>query len=69
MQYKEKDIIKEEGLFWILSQKNKAYYVMKTGVTHSTSIASFDHTPDGLSLAEAYFNYQVKREKEKNNPV
>lgn len=69
MQYKEKDIIKEEGSFWILSQKNKAYHVMKTGITHSTSIASFTYDPDGLSLAEAYFNYQVNREKEKNNPV
>lgn len=62
---KESDILKEAGSFWIYSQKNKAYHVMKIGVTSSESIASFPYDPDGLSLAEAYFNYQVKREKEK----
>lgn len=62
---RENDIIAEEGSFWIYSQKNKAYHVMKIGATASSSIASFPFNPDGLSLAEAYFNYQVKREKEK----
>jgi len=60
---KERDIFREAGSFWIYSDKNKAYHVMKIGITHSKSIASFEFSPDGLSLAEAYFNYQVKREQ------
>lgn len=62
---KESEIIREDGSFWIWAQKSKAYHVMKTGISCSESIASFAFNPDGLSLADAYFNYQVKREKEK----
>lgn len=64
MSYKESDIMFEAGSFWVLKDTNKkAYHVMKTGVTHSTSIASFELNDDGFTLAEAYFNYQVNREE------
>lgn len=64
MSYKEADIVAESdsGAFWILKdKKQQAYVVMKAGITHSQSIASFPLDVDGYLLAEAYFNYQVKR--------
>ena len=64
--YKEKDIVIEGEGFWILKDKKKnAYHVMKIKSTHSESIASFELTDDGLSLAMAYYRYQENRIKEK----
>ena len=55
---KEKDIIKESGPYWIL-KCNTGYDVMKNVGSYSTNIASFGHNQ--LDIAEAYFNYMVKR--------
>ena len=56
MSYKEKDIKHEAGRFWVLDT-GKAYAVMVTGVTHSTSESAYERTDDGLSLAVARCNY------------
>jgi hypothetical protein len=55
---KEKDIIKESSIYWIL-KCSSGFDVMKNKLTHSVSIASFG--PSQFDLAEAYFNYLVKR--------
>lgn len=56
---KELDIIKESGSYWVL-KCNTGFDVMKNVGTHSKTIASFSKAQ--LDLAEAYFNYMVKRE-------
>lgn len=59
-----KQVIHEgvHGKAWVMDSLNqKAYLVMKTGVTHSESIAGFDKSEDGLSLAIAYCDYIDKR--------
>lgn len=55
---KESDIIKESGNFWVL-KCSTGFDVMKNGITHSVPIASFG--PKQYDIAEAYFNYVVKR--------
>ena len=55
---KESDIIKESGNYWVLKCRT-GYDVMKNGITHSITIASFG--PSQFDLADAYFNYMVKR--------
>ena len=55
---KESDIIKESGNYWILKCRN-GFDVMKNSITHSVAIASFG--PSQYDLADAYFNYMVKR--------
>lgn len=55
-----------EGLYnnaWVLL-KNDIYYVMKTGVTHSESVAAFEKTEDGFSIAKKYCDYLDKRTEE-----
>jgi hypothetical protein len=56
---KESDILKESGSYWVL-KCNTGFDVMKNIGTHSKTIASFSKAQ--LDLAEAYFNYMVKRE-------
>ena len=56
---KEKQIVHENGDFWVLQEKAKVFTVMKAGITHSTSIQSFDD----LSLATAYCDYKANRSK------
>lgn len=59
--------VKHEGIHgkaWVMD-KPTAYYVMKVGITHSESVAAFDHTEDGLSLAIAYCDYLDKRNMDK----
>ena len=55
---KEADIIKESGIYWIL-KCSTGFDVMKNKITHSESIASFG--PNQFDLADAYFNYLVKK--------
>ena len=55
---KESDIIKESGNYWVL-KCSSGFDVMKNGITHSVTIASFG--PSQFDLADAYFNYMVKR--------
>lgn len=55
---KESGIIKESGNFWVL-KCSTGFDVMKNGITHSVPIASFG--PKQYDIAEAYFNYVVKR--------
>jgi len=64
MTIKLKNIVDEQGSFWIYKDK-ASYDVMKAGATHSVCIASFELSDDGYSLAKAYFDYQVKREQSK----
>lgn len=56
---KESDILKESGSYWVL-KCNTGFDVMKNVGTYSKTIASFSKAQ--LDLAEAYFNYMVKRE-------
>lgn len=54
---KEKDILHENGQFWVTCIRG-LYYVMKSGITHSTSEPT---AYADLSLAIARCNYQAKR--------
>lgn len=56
---RESDILKESGSYWVL-KCTSGFDVMKNVGTHSKTIASFSKAQ--LDLAEAYFNYMVKRE-------
>lgn len=53
---KEKDIIHENGKFWVLKNKD-GYYVMVCGTTLSTSESSYAQ----LDLAVARCDYLAKR--------
>ena len=57
---KEKDIIHENGKYWVLRKKD-AYYVMKIGITHSTSDSSYTPDDDGKSIAIARCDYLAKQ--------
>jgi len=56
MSYKEKDIIYENGKFWVLKNK-EGYHVMVSGVTCSTSDSSYA----SADLAIARCDYIAKR--------
>lgn len=62
MSYKEKDIIHENGAFWVLRGRD-AYYVMKTGATCSTSESAYRLNEDGKSIAVARCDYLAGRAK------
>lgn len=55
--FKEKDIMHENGKYWVLNDKG-AYYVMISGFTH----AKVDSAYASLSLAIARCNYMASRE-------
>ena len=58
----ERDIMHENGAFWVLRDKARsAYVVFRTGATHSTSDSAYDMTPDGLSLAKCRCDYLARR--------
>ena len=60
MLYKVKDIIHENGRFWVLRDK-RAYTVMVSGITHSIGESAYPLTNDGLSIAKYRCNYLIKR--------
>ena len=63
MSYKTKDISHENGVYWVLKDREAGvYWVFKTGVTHSTSDSSYTLDDDGLSLAIARCDYLAGRE-------
>ena len=55
---KEKDILHENGDYWVAKIKNLCY-VMKAGITHSESIACF--TLWDMDKAIAYCDYKATR--------
>ena len=59
LKLKEKDIIHEAGDYWV-ADEGSAFTVYKIGVTHSTSDSSYEHDPDGLSIAKARCDYLAK---------
>lgn len=61
---KEKDIVHDAGSYWVLREKD-CYYVMKTGVTHSTSDSAYQMDEDGLSIAKARCDYLSQGEVRK----
>lgn len=68
MNYREKDIVFENGLVWVLCNKaQKCYTVYISGVTHSTSDSSYALDECGRSIAIARANYLVKRHTKKGN--
>ena len=56
----EKSIKHENGPYWVCDT-GKAYAVMRTGITHSTSESAYARDADGLSIAIARCNYLAKR--------
>lgn len=56
MNYKEKDIIHENGKFWVLKNKD-GYHVMVSGITHSVSDSSYASS----DLAITRCDYMAKR--------
>ena len=60
--YKEKDIVYEEGIYWVLKVK-KGYEIYKIGITHSTRVASIGFEGEiGLSACKK----EIKRRIELN---
>jgi hypothetical protein len=60
MKTSEKDIVHEKGGFWVFRDRS-GYLVLKTGITHSSTLCTFPLTADGRSLAIAYCDYKAKR--------
>ena len=60
MTYKVKDIIHENGRFWVLRDK-RAYTVMVSGSTHSIGESVYPLNDDGLSIAKFRCDYLAKR--------
>lgn len=60
MSYKEKDIIHENGKFWVLKNK-EGFHVMVSGVTHSVSESSYNQ----LDLAITRCDYLASRAMKK----
>jgi hypothetical protein len=56
---KESNILHENGLFWVLSEKGK-YTVMKNGITHSKSVDDVYYTDSSIAIARC--NYLAKKE-------
>lgn len=56
MNYKEKDIMHENGKFWVLKNK-QGFHVMISGVTHSVSESSYER----LDLAVTRCDYLANR--------
>jgi len=64
MTITEKDIIHENGKFWVLNNRDRkrpTYDVMNNTGTHSITFQSFPHDDDGLSNAIAHCNYKAER--------
>lgn len=59
----EKDIVHENGDFWVLRNRAKrsSYDVMKNLGTHSMTFQSFAFDADGMSLAIAYCDYNARK--------
>ena len=66
MSYKVKDIIHENGRFWVLKTKDK-YTVMVTGLTCSICESAYHLDGDGLTIAIARCNYLAKRYTEQSD--
>lgn len=63
---KEKDIVHENGDFWVLKDRDR-YTVFKCGITHSTADSAYPLGEDGLSLAKARCDYLAKRASQRNS--
>ena len=62
MSYKVKDILHENGSFFVLGQKT-GYRVFKNGITHAEDDGvEYAPTTDGLSIAKAYCDYRARSE-------
>ena len=55
--FKEKDIMHENGKYWVLNDKG-VYYVMISGFTHAKSDSAYS----SLDLAIARCNYLANRD-------
>lgn len=65
---KEKDIVHENGKYWVMrNRKERCYSVMVSGATHSVSDSHYSLDDDGLSIAVARCDY-LARPKKKNDP-
>lgn len=60
MSYKEKDIMHENGKFWVLKNK-EGFHVMVSGMTHSVSESSYSQ----LDLAITRCDYLASRTMKK----
>lgn len=64
MTVKLKDIVHEEGPYWVL-RVAKGFEVYKNGVTHSTRCAHFGYTGDeGLRRAIAECRRRIEKDKQ-----
>ena len=64
----EKDIAHDRGSHWVADYGN-AYTVMRSGLTHSTTVQSFARDRDGLSLAVAYCDHLADSASAKRSEV
>ena len=64
MTYSVKDIIHENGKYWVARDKRqKLYIVFKITITHSVSDSAYSLDENGLSIAIARCNYLADRNK------
>lgn len=64
MAYKVKDIVHENGDYWVArDKKHKAYIVYKNVITHAVSDSAYSLDEDGLSIAIARCDYLAGRNK------
>ncbi len=57
---REKDMVYENGKAWVWRAKD-CYYVMISGITHSTSDSAYSLDDNGLGIAKARCDYLAKR--------
>jgi hypothetical protein len=63
MKVKEKDIVHENGKYWVLRNESEScYFVMEAGATHSKSESAYPLDPDGLSIAICRCDYLARRQ-------
>lgn len=66
MSYTERDIMHENGDFWVLKDRRRgAYTVFRNGATCATSDSSYALTSGGLSVAIARCDYLARSTLEK----
>ena len=66
MRFTEKNIIHENGDYWVCQDNEYSQYVVyKNGITHSVSDSAYELNDDGLSIAVCRCNYLANRAKPK----
>jgi hypothetical protein len=60
MSYKEKDIMHENGKFWVLKNK-EGFHVMISGITHSVSDSSYSQLDLAIARCDYLASHTMKK--------